>query len=76
MSECCVFICVCGSAVNSLIDSQWDISLTDKCGAAVSQRVALVAGHRERRQFVELGVQQGLQSRGRWVRRVKQVEDL
>jgi len=42
--------------VNSLIDSQQDISLTDKGGAAVSQRVALVARHRERRQFVEFGV--------------------
>lgn len=70
------FICACDSAANSLIDSQWDISLTDKGGAAVSQRVTLVAGHREWRQFVELGVQQGLQSRGRWVGGVKQVEDL
>lgn len=70
------FICACGLAANGLIDSKWVMSRTDKVGASISQRVALVSGNRERRQFVELGVKQRLQSGRRWVRGVKQVEDL
>lgn len=49
---------------------------TYECGAPVSQRVTLVAGNAEGRQFVEKGLQQGLQSGGWGVGRVKQVENL
>lgn len=49
---------------------------TDEGGASVSERVALVARHRERGQLVEEGLQQRLQPGGRRVRGVEQVEDL
>ncbi len=72
----CTLFVQCGLAVYSIIDSRRDFSLTDKAGATVSQRITLVAGHKERRQFVELGVQQRFESRSRRVRGVKQVDDL
>ena len=49
---------------------------TDEHGAAVAQGVALVAGHGERWQLVEERLQQRLQSGGRRVRGVEEVEDL
>lgn len=51
-------------------------SLTQQRGAAVPQRVALVAGDAERRQGVESPLEQRLQARGRRVSGVEEVVDL
>lgn len=69
-------LCLRGHWGGSLVPWRGRQALTQQRGAAVAQRVALVAGDAQRRQGMESPFQQRLQARGRRVRGVEQVVDL